>query len=714
MKRAISLVLHLAIFALLLGSATAAFGQEQKPNIGDASCDGVDLEREHYTVRSSKISDPFDFLPWIKVRERRAAAKISALIDGKPFLYKQVNDGGFKIIEEENFLPDTTETRVKLRLLVIRVSNCSDQKVDVVYGVYSTQVMPVLSGSPESRLQDRLEPENSAGLVNVDVPESRPYRFTPLFGYDSADKLGGGGRFEFERKRNTGPVSAGIVEALVSSQMHQVRARLNGYADDWKWLAHLEWNLQFDNFRLPTNNGKLSGASLSAHLAGTSRPLGRSAIVIRFGGLVEGGNRQSDLVNPRLTPDTLASAPYGSVKLFIGTTSRSRHNAVSASYGLQLGATGRAVRVDWAKHIADIRHEFWYPIGNHRTLDLESRLNFGKIATYGKIPLAERFFGGNDEQDFIALDSWQVRASPVIRAIPGSTFFRTSTGDGGDKFFSYNLTAAFAVWRRPLVPFELSQDKEFHTILEGQLVSSEEFVKLYFMTKDPHFAKAAEFLKKPDGASQLKTALASLSAAVSTAQTNHVGQHADEFRACLSSLRQATSRATNGEAANGEKLYSYVASLLSADEDLLTEVKARCVETLNGSGVLNGDPAIKTAGESVERIRSAMESEFGAIDESGAANRAKADMTFTRSTISTLLNDVNLYSVSPVFIFDIARLEAKKRGFGGLRYGPGGGLRLELVNSVNFTGGYAWNPRRGPGEAKGTFFFSMGVRDLFR
>jgi hypothetical protein len=67
-----------------------------------------------------------------------------------------------------------------------------------------------------------------------------------------------------------------------------------------------------------------------------------------------------------------------------------------------------------------------------------------------------------------------------------------------------------------------------------------------------------------------------------------------------------------------------------------------------------------------------------------------------------------------VFVFDIARLDARKASFGGVRYGPGAGLRLELVNSVNFTGGYAWNTRRGPGEASGTFFFSMGVRDLFR
>jgi hypothetical protein len=667
-----------------------------------------------YSVRYSKISDPFNFLPWVKARERRASSRISALIDGKAFVYSAVNAQALQIIEDENFLPDTTETRVKLRLLIVRVSNCSNKKVDVVYGVYSTQLMPVLSGSPESRIEERQEPEKSAGLVNVDVPELRPYRFTPLFSYDSASKFAAGGRFEFSRKDGNNLISTGSVEGLASSQMHKVTARLNGYADDWGWLAHLEWNLDFDSFRLPTSNGKLNGGSLSAHIAGTSRPLGKAAVVLRFGGLIEGGNRQSSLFKPRLTSDTVASSPYGGIKLFVGATSRFSHNVLSGSYGLQLGETGRAIRIDWAKQIGDLRHEFWYSFGNHRSLDIESRLNFGSIKTYGKIPLAERFFGGNNEQDFIALDNWEVRANPVIRAIPGSTFFRTPSGDGGHKFFSYNLTAAFAVWRRPLVPDELSKDSEFDELLQGQLVSAEEFEKLYFLTKDSHFAKAAEFIKKPDSAPQLQTALGSLTTAVTNAQTSHAGQHEDEFRDCLSGLKRANSRAKNGETANGEKLYGYVASLLSADEDLLTEVKTRCVATLNGSAILNGDPAITSAGIEVDRIRAAMEVEFALIDEAAAANKAKTDMVFSRNTINTLLNDVNLYSVSPVFVFDIAKLDRKSGGLGGVRYGPGAGLRLELVNAVSLTGGYAWNTRRGPGEANGTFFFSMGVRDLFR
>ena len=75
-------------------------GPIPKPNVADASCDGIDLEKDGFSVRSSKSTAP-KFLPWVKAQERRAAAQISTLIDGKPFLYASVNAGALKIIECE-------------------------------------------------------------------------------------------------------------------------------------------------------------------------------------------------------------------------------------------------------------------------------------------------------------------------------------------------------------------------------------------------------------------------------------------------------------------------------------------------------------------------------------------------------------------------------------------------------------------------------------
>jgi len=686
----------------------------QSSAVADQSCAGIDLEREDYSVRSSHINDPFEFLPWVKAREKNAAAQISALIDQKPFRYEQVIGQSLKIIEDQNFLPDTSETRVKLRVLVVRVANCTNKSVDVIYGVYSTQLMPVLSAAPESRVEERKEPEQSAGLVNVNVPDSRPVRFMPHFAYDATDKFSGGGRFEFTRKSGGRFFTSASVEGEGSSDMHTIVAKLKGAADDVGWLAHLDWNIEFENSSLPTDSGTLKRGNLLAQFEGATRPLANGALFLRFGGRVESGNRQSELTNVHLTPDTVSNSPYGALKLFVGAASRFKNNSLSASYGLQLGTASRSINVDWTKQIGDIRHEFWSTIGDHHSLDLESRLTLGHIHIRNEIPVAERFFGGNHEQTFMTSDAWEIRANPVIRAIPGSSLFRTPFGAGGDNFFSYNLTAAYAIWRRALVPTELSKDPEFKAILDGQLTSAEEFEKLHFLTKDKHFEKTAEFIKEPQTAPQLQSALTALSTAVATAQSAHPGQHENEFQECLSAIRRAASRAKNGEKAKGEKLYGYVAALLSVDEDLLNEVNNACITTLNGSAVLNGNPTIAAAGSRVEQIRQMMEAEFAKIDESAAVKKSKEDMIFTRHTITTLMNDVNLYSVSPLFVFDVARLSEKSAGFGGVRYGPGAGLRLELVSAVNFSAGYAWNTNRGPGEAKGSFFFSMGLRDLFR
>jgi hypothetical protein len=694
------------------GSAVCVAQPTQQ--VSDGSCDGLDLEQAGFSVRSFRIVDPFYFLPWVRARQQRAAGQIRALIVGKPFLYRDVRDGALKIIEEENFLPDASEPRVRIRVEFVSLQNCSNKSVDVVYRIYSSQIMPVLSGAPERRAEEPRKPEEAAGAENVDVPETKPWRLIPLAGYDSTQKLFGGGRLEIRQKRPSGLVNYGSFEGLGSSQMHLISANLKGSADNIGWLAHLDWSVDFNNFSTPTGAGKIKGGNLLAQIAGASRPLANGSFLFRFGGLVEGGHRQSDLVDPNLSSDTVANSPFGTIKLFVGVASRSRHNSFSGSYGLQLGAAGRAARIDWAKHIADVRHEFWYTFSNHRVLDLESRFNLGAINVRNTIPLGERFFGGNHEDAFVSTDSWQIRANPVIRAIPGKRFFRTAAGDGGDRFFSYNLTSAFSLWQRPLVPPELTNDDEFNKLLNAQLINAESFTELYFLTKDEHFARAAEFIKNPEANPVVQAALANMSSAVEAARTSHPGQHEAEFEACTDAISVAESRARNGAKAKGERLYGYVAALLSADEDLLNEVVKACVNTLNGSGVLNGDPAISSAGSRVDQIRTSMEGEFGQIDEAAAKKKAKDDMVFVRHTMETLLNDLNIYSVSPVFVFDAALLKSHNASAGGMRYGPGLGLRLELVNALSFTGGYAWNVRSGPGEGRGSFFFSMEVRDLLR
>jgi hypothetical protein len=705
---------HIFLLTLFVGAAQACLGQteaETNKTVPLKGCEGINFEREGYLVRSSRIEDPFDFLPWVRIRQRRAAARIAALVDGKPFLYSTARDQAREIIEQENFLPDTSDVRVKIRLELLSVENCSDSGLDVVYRVYSSQIMPVLSSLPEARTTERRSPQDSAGMTRVDVPSRSSIHLTPLAGYDSTNKLSGGAGLEITPKTLWKlPFSSLFLQAQGSSEIATVSAALIGSNDSEGWLAHSEWLLNYNYYSLPTGEGNIRGGDFSAQFKGVTKALAQGNLTLRFGGLLEGGNRQSAIRNLQLVENTVPSSAFGALKLYVGLASRLRHNVISASYGLELGSVGPAARVDWRKHIGDIRHELWYPIGDHRILDLESRFTMGVIQVPGKIPLPKRFFGGNNEEFFIPGDSWQIRANPIIRAIPGSRLYRTNAGDGGDKFFSYNLTAAYSLWRKPLMPSEIVNDADFNAELQNAIDVVTGNLQNYHATKDPHYVElVAQLLPR------VPTALDDLKQAVQNAHQARPAQFDTQFEDCLKAINTAARRARSAsQARDVGQQYGSIRALLSpsveVDENRLAKVMT-CVTELNAA--LAVDPQIARTTASLDSIRTNMETEFGQIDQGQAESKAKAEMAFTRRTLRTLFNEVNLYSVSPVFVFDVARLGSGRGGFGGLRYGPGAGLRFEFASAAHFTAGYAWNIKPRSGEGSGTLFFSLGVRDLF-
>ncbi|HEU4834396.1 MAG TPA: hypothetical protein VFS90_08280 [Pyrinomonadaceae bacterium] len=674
------------------------------------SCEGIDLEKAGFTVRSVRINDPFDFLPWVKARQTRAADQITALIKDKPFTYSDAADKSLEIIEKENFLPDTSDTRVKFRLEFVSVANCTDKKVDLIYRIYSTQIRPVLSARPEERVKERQTPQDPAGQTTVETAGASPFHFTPTASYDSTNLMAGGGRFEFTpRKFWKLPFKSAIIKGEASSRMHNVVAALEGAYDSQvetgNWLAHAEWLINFAHYSLPTGAGDIRGGHLTAHFAAVTKPLLNGNVSLRFGGSLEGGNRQTEPGSLIIAPDTVPNAAFGTLKFYGALDSRFRNHIFSASYGVEMGAVGPAARVDWHKHVFDARHQFWYSLGNHRLLDVESRFNLGRLYVPGQVPLPERFFGGRNEEFLIANDDWQIRANPVIRAIPGNRFFQTTEGAGGREFFSYNLTAAYGIWRQTLVPEELTTDDDFKSELEGAITTVTNTLQNYYSSKDPHYNNVVAQLPAA------QTALNDLKTAVATAQASRPDQE-ELFKACTRAVNGGLRRINSAMTPQGADPFGLIASVLSDDPDeiQLLKVNQTCETDLNG--VLH-DANITAATGRVETLRKAMTAEFKQIDEARAQKQATDDLAFTRRTLNTLFNDVNIYSISPVFVFDMARIGPRNGAFGGTRYGPGAGIRFELATTAHFTLGYAWNVKQGPGEGRGNIFFAIGVRDLF-
>lgn len=681
------------------------------PEPAPGSCDKIDLEQAGFVVRSVRIDDPFLFLPWVKARQRRALDEITTLVQGKPFTYKNAGAKGIEIIERENFLPDTADRRVKIRVEIVSVRNCTEGGLDLVYRIYSTQILPVLSGRPQERVTERQEPQTSAGQTTVVTPEASPLHFRPIAGYDLTNLLTGGARMEVtSHKFWKLPFKSVLIEGQGNSRKYYFSAGLEGSTDSSLessgWLAQAQWIVNYTNYQLPTGTGEIKGGYLTAQFAGITKPFGNGNFTFHFGAALDGGNRQSDVNGVVIAPNTVTDAGVGTLKLYGGLDSRLANNVLSVSYGLELGSIGPAARIDWRKHIFDARHEFWRSIGNHRLLNLESRFTLGSLQVPGRVPLPERFFGGNNEEFLIASNVWQIRANPVIRAIPGSKFFRTPEGAGSRNFFSYNFTAAYGYWRKTLVPEELINDPEFSTQLVGAMSSVTSTLQNYYASKDQHYLNVVTQLPA------VQTALNDLKTAVTAAQAAGSEETTDLFKACTRALSGALRRVASAINPQAADQYGLVMFILSDDPDevQLLKVNQTCGTDLNAA---IEDPAVAGAAARVGTLRTQMAAEFNQIDQTAAGQKAIDDMKFTRRTLNTLFNDVNIYSISPVFVLDVARIGPSSNGLGGTRYGPGGGIRFELASVAHFTLGYAWNVNRGPGEGRGNLFFTIGVRDLF-
>lgn len=679
-------VLHALLCGMALATCAAQTAEQPGNLLSEGNCP-ANANFEEYRVRSSRVVSPFQFLRFIRGQTSEAASRISALVDGQPFLYRTAIDEALAIIGQQQFLPSTSDTRFRVALTVVSVENCVDHDLDLVYSVYSTQAPQVAVATPESRQTEKRAPQETAGVAAA----GNPFQLSPIAGYDASDNVFAGARFRLNRRLAGAALDSFSAEGYASSRMHSVAASLSGSRDSPGWLAHAKWSVNYAEQSNPTGSGDIGGAHLSAQFSASTKPFANGNFTARFGGLIEGGNLHSNLTGVALSPDTVAQAGYGAFKLYAGASSRFPHNIFSISYGLQLGALDSAAGVDWIKQVADVSHQFWYVLGDHRLLELDSRFSAGGLVVPGRVPVAERFFGGNRDLFFIPGDAWKMRSTPVIRAIPANRFFRTSAGAGADRYFSFNFTGALDVWRRPLVPAEITRDARFEKLLQAQITSAESVEQIYFESRDPHYRQVlGEVPGLIEDLAELKKQLESVSPPPPALQS------------CAEAVNRASRRAQRAASDKGLRQYGTIRTLITSE---LPGASRAC------SAV--AAPAIRPAAGQLERRQQAMQTSFQQIDQPAARAKAEADTKFVRRTLGTLFHEVNLYSISPVMIFDVARIGPEGNGLGGTRYGPGAGLRLGLVSSVNFTGGYAWNPSQRAGEGPGALFFSLEVRDLF-
>lgn len=116
----------------------------------------------------------------------------------------------------------------------------------------------------------------------------------------------------------------------------------------------------------------------------------------------------------------------------------------------------------------------------------------------------------------------------------------------------------------------------------------------------------------------------------------------------------------------------------------------------------------------VRLIHRGLRSAFNKIRIPPAEVTGNQTVDYVGRILEVFFRETNIIAVSPVLMFDAARLRVNGvPNTDRFRYGIGSGIRFSLVN-VDFTAGYSFNPNRQLNEPRGAFVFRMDINDLFK
>ena len=300
----------------------------------------------------------------------------------------------------------------------------------------------------------------------------------PFAGYNRSRSIYGGAEVSYES--NTTMVRKLELNTSGSGSSAVVQADATGSKEfSFGPFSYAEWKAAYRFSNIPTDEFELKDGTVAARVFAATRPIGPRKLFFRIGASVEGGNRQSDLPQTAAAPATVVSSGYGALKLYAGASLTSRRQDWKVSYGLQLGNDGDNLAVDYRKQIFDAAYRLRFLPVPYKPFQLDAQFTAGSLTNVSAIPLGERFFGGNAEQEFIQGDSWRIRSNPFIRSFPQN---RLNGPDGalavgGDRFVSINLTVAQTVWQKRLIPAEIARDPDINTGLGGQLLSARVYLR---------------------------------------------------------------------------------------------------------------------------------------------------------------------------------------------------------------------------------------------
>jgi hypothetical protein len=323
------------------------------------------------------------------------------------------------------------------------------------------------------------------------------------------------------------------------------------------------------------------------------------------------------------------------------------------------------------------------------------------------MPLSQRFFGGDAPQNFIAGDQWTIQSGPLIRSIPENRLNAADTLGGpigGTSFWSFNSTFSVPLWGRPIVPKEVAENPDIPKKIQFAENTAKHALTLTYQKDLPEFKTLVSHLGPLSAElTQLTTDLKTLDGKIPPGAKAAL----DAAEGATASADRTLAGVRGNEPAEASALIAspFVGGIIKVSTDL-DALSAKLAD----AGMQAETMEINAHKQTLTSLQASLKTDLDKINLTGPAQKAEQDLKVVTPVIDTLFHDLNIISVSPVAVFDAARLWPDRLG---TRYGPGIGVRLTIV-TFNVTVGYAWNVNGSKTEGPGVLFFSLDISDVFR
>ena len=651
-------------------------------------------ELDGYRVLAVQFVNPLSFIaPWAS--PFGALERTLAIRTGQPFSSDGLN-------RDVMFLRRTLEARGGDSSQVFKfayVRPCVfDRDPDartlrVSYTTFTNVVSALVAPSMEESANESNRPATTGAARGV----SSRMSVVPLAGYNATRHTFGGVGFS--------TTTPGL---RVNGETRASPDSLTGYVDvggtivppSTRWQGG-ELTGAFEYLDTPAGSVHAHEGTLAARFARSTKELTNQRVVFRYGGAIEGGDQ------------------YGSLKLYAGATGRRGHSAFTSSYGFQIGTTFADGVPSFSKQLFDVGFmtrftsaaladgiDPFHPLipGVHRSLDLQTRFTAGVLDNAAAAPIAERFLGGNQVRPFVGDDSWVIQSDAFIRSIPENTLATTPGFSGGDRFYSANVTVAWPLWGRPLLPDDLAGDAQFLKNLNGGFATIVGTLADNYKAKDPEYKRKAAAI--PSHARAIRSALDTAAAALQRipadkAKQQPLAKGLKDVQGDIRKVKSSIALIEGGDVSVSAGLVNFYLPSLDTHVEVLERQLAAAELGAVGSDVGASLDEAASARDAIKHI-------LAEIDSSLYRQRAAETLAPAHKVLDVFLHELNIYSIAPVAIFDAARISPAG---GGTRYGAGGGVRFSLVN-VNFSASYVFNVHRVAPEGPGALFFQLDVTNV--